>query len=212
MGPLEGAPGGVQPAVEREMMHPKSPYKRIVSVLMLATALVSFFCGAVLLVYFILSGISGLTGSLISARMPGQVTLELSHTGSYTIFHEYTHRFEDGVESATDSEVEGMELTVTDGSGNEFQLQKPSGTSSYSLDDKSGYSLYWFEISEPGEYTLTGAFPESEETNSQAMLTLSNNFGGKLILLIGKCFAAVAIPGVIGLVFLILALRKPKES
>lgn len=190
-------------------MHPKSPVKRTVSIPLIVAAALCFLCGAGLFVYYILTGISGLTGQLLSARVPGEVVLTLPEPGSYTVFHEYTHGFEDGVRSASDSEMESLQLTVVGADGKEIALQRPSGTSTYNVNGRSGYSLYWFEVDKPGEYTLSGAFPEARN-GPAAMLTLSNNFGGKLIALIANCFAAIGFPGLIGVILLIMAFRKPK--
>lgn len=191
-------------------MHAPSPYKRTVSVPLLVSAVLCFTSGIGLFIYLIFSGMSGLTDSLLSARMPGEVKLKLTEPGSYTVFHEYSHQFEDGTARAEDRAVESMQLALTDSSGKNYPLQKPSGESSYSLNGREGYSMYWFEIQEPGDYTLVGTPAGAESADSAVMFTLANNYGGRLLLLIGKCFAALVIPSIAGLILLILAFLKKK--
>ena len=155
--------------------------------------------------YILFSGISGLTSGLLQADMPGRHTLSLEEAGRYTIFHEWTHPYPSSVNVGGDGDAKAMKLTLVDSGGQQVSLNPNGGNSTYQLGSREGYSVYTFQLQQPGSYTLTGAYEDGSE--ARVMYTIANNFMGKILKIVAMCFVAIGIPGLLGFLFLIFALK-----
>lgn len=156
-------------------------------------------------IYILLSGISGLTDQLIQADMPGSQTLKLTETGTYTVFHEWTHPYTSTVEVGGDGDAQALKLTLVDSQGKEIPVTRSEGNSTYQMGSREGYSIAGFTIVTPGEYTLAGSYGDGSQV--RLMLTVANNFMGKILKIIGLCFVVLGVPGVLSMVFLVFALK-----
>lgn len=181
--------------------------------------ILSGLCGAFALVAFLfvlLTGIGGLVDELIPADMPGRLEMQLPEPGSYTVFHEWSHKYPSGVVVGGDEDAKSMLLSLTDPQGREVSLNPASSRSNYNIGSREGYSLYSFEIEEGGKYTLVGRYEDDSE--ARVMYTFANDFMGKILRIVLLCFACVILPAVPGVLFLILALkpltnkRKPNQA
>lgn len=168
----------------------------------------SVVCGVAALggfLYILFSGISGLSNGMLQADMPGKQALSLEEPGSYTIFHEWTHPYPSNVEVGGDGDARAMKLTLVDSEDKEVPLTPNSGNSTYQLGAREGYSVYSFQLQQPGSYILTGAYDDGSE--ARVMYTIANNFMGKILKIVAMCFVAIGVPGLLGFLFLILALK-----
>lgn len=160
--------------------------------------------GFAVFAYFLVSGIYDLGDSAVQAQMPGTVTLNLKDSGSYTVFHEYTHKFDSSVTAGGDREAERMTLTLVSPEQTDVPVHKVNGSATYNVGGRSGYSLFEFQITQPGDYRLTGI--AEEPSDKAVMFTLLNNFGSRLVKLILGSFFILVISGILSTILLIMAL------
>jgi hypothetical protein len=154
--------------------------------------------------YVLFTGISGLTGGLVKADMPGAQEVQLVEAGSYTIFHEWTHAYPANVLVGGDEDARSMILTLTNPQGGEVSLSRATSNSTYAMGSREGYSMYTFEIAETGAYTLAGRYEDGSE--ARVMFTLANDFMGKIFKMVMMCFACTIFPAIPGIIFFVLAL------
>jgi hypothetical protein len=155
--------------------------------------------------YVLFSGISTLTDGLLQADMPGQQTLNLHEAGTYTVFYEWTHPYPSNLAVGGDGDARAMQLTLLDSENQEVPLNPNGGNSTYQLGPREGYSVYTFQLQQPGPYTLTGAYEDGSE--ARVMYTIANNFMGKILKIVAMCFVALGVPGLLGFLFLIFAFK-----
>src|SRR5216683_2290736 len=116
--------------------------------------------GVGLFVYFLVMGIAHLTDSLTQVVVPGHADLRLTQTGTYTIFLEENSVVNGRIYSVSES-VDGLACAVIKPGRNESIPVQPSrGTIHYSLNQRSGRSLWQFVVTESGSYTFACGYPE----------------------------------------------------
>ncbi len=151
--------------------------------------------------WFVLSGLSGLTGALTQVVVPGRQELNLSETGEYTIFHEYRSVVGNQVYSMARGELTGLRCNLRcKETGEEIPLSPSAMTSTYSLGSRSGVSVFDFRIDSPGIYVLSALYPVGEE-GPETVLSVGHGFVKQLLvtvfgglgIMFGAGVAAVAI-------------------
>lgn len=181
-----------------------------------ALAAVVAVAGAVGAGAILFEGLSGLTDELTTVTAPGTTAMELTETGTYTIFRERILWTESGVHTLP---AAVMQFSLTSAAtGADVELQTPSMSQTYTINDRSGVSILEFEIDQPGAYVLTGAYPPGQEGPQMVLAVASGFVGGLLTTIfgtIGVCFGSVLLAG--GLVAITLvrrsaALRKAAPS
>lgn len=166
----------------------------------LLLSILSGLVGLGLFVAVLLVGVFRLPDQMKPITMPGTATVSLQETGTYTIFHEYSK--DSGNEDAL---AENLKLEIKGPGSEPVSLSKTVGSSHYDIGNRSGYSLYNFTAETAGDYTFTGTAPD--EATGSVVFTLANNFMGKLLTLIGLCFACVFVFGGLFVIFLVKALK-----
>ncbi|MBN2621731.1 MAG: hypothetical protein JXA83_00125 [Acidimicrobiales bacterium] len=89
--------------------------------------------------------------------VPGTLSVELTETGGYSIYHEYRGAY-DGYRF-----VDEPEVTVTDPSGDPVTLDRYDTTVTYDSGPYEGEGLHTFQVDEPGtyEFVASGGEPTS---------------------------------------------------
>ena len=152
--------------------------------------------------WFLVARLSGATEGMIRFVVPGAIELRLNEHGRYTIFHEYRSTFEGRVYHV-DSLI-GLEITLRSrASGATVPLNRGTA-SSYTVNDRSGRSLYQFEIAAPGDYGLIAAYSDASR-EPQTVLAIDRGFVGQLlttillamVMALGPLALAITISGVV---------------
>lgn len=130
--------------------------------------------------------LGSLDSRLTQVMMPGSTVLDLKEIGSYTIYRE--------------TRADGLRLSLTAPDGAAVPLQVSSGTSSYSLGERSGTSIFTFTLKQPGSYRLTGTLPGGRN-DPKIMLAVEHGMMAEMFRMIMRtmaiAFAGFAIAGVI---------------
>jgi hypothetical protein len=138
------------------------------------------------------AGISGIGDSVVRVVVPGVATLDLDHSGSYTIFHERRSVIDGRIYA--EANVDGLRVTVTREAGGEpVPVTRPTATSRYSIGGHEGVSVLSFEIGEPGRYRLSAAY-EDARSHGKTVLAIEHGFVARLL----KTIAGTIATGLFG--------------
>ena len=118
------------------------------------------------------------------ADFPGQNEFFLAEPGTYTIFVEYP------AGSGLDPAVGGLAVEVISGQGESLELNNPSGSFTYTLDNRTGEAVLQFEVEEAGPVLMVGDYPGGD-SGPPVTLAVSQGLGGRLFAGIG---AVILIP------------------
>ncbi|HTT49292.1 MAG TPA: hypothetical protein VMG39_14990 [Pseudolabrys sp.] len=147
---------------------------------------------------FIVYRINGLGSQLIQVVVPGEAKLTLSEPGSYTVFHEYNSVVDGEVYHA--NSVSGLSVTVLSPEGRAITLTTPAASSRYRFSNRTGVSIFTFDVTKPGVYLLAAAYKNSH-SEPKTVLTVGTGFIGgifvtvliSLLIMFAGFGAAVAI-------------------
>lgn len=155
----------------------------------------------------LIPGIIQLGNDLIRVDVPGETTLSLNETGTYTIFRE-TSGSSGGRAYHHDDNSFDIQCTLTRQSdGRKVELRSPKMEQNYSYNDSSGVSVLEFTIDQPGAYTLV------TDAAEDSVLIIGRDFVGRLFRLIGLSVLVGAGLGVLAVVMFILGIvRVVKNS
>jgi hypothetical protein len=167
-----------------------------------AVAVLVFLAGMTVFAAFLFIMLSKFGDDFVRVTVPGQADLTLA-PGAYTIFHErggMTDGAGGGVITACD--VTGLRISVQKpGTGTAVPLTASAGNS-YTLDGRSGQSVFSFTLTEPGTYRLVARYDDGRP-GPQAVLAIVRGFVWTLATtLVGGlaiAFGSVAIAGAIGI-------------
>lgn len=108
--------------------------------------------GLALFIYVLIHNLAHTTDSLTQVVAPGKAELTLQHGRTYTVFLEEQSVINGKVYSTTDS-ISGLVCRVNNLQDNSIvAMQNSSMNSSYSLNQRSGHSIFEFPIQEDGKY------------------------------------------------------------
>jgi hypothetical protein len=127
------------------------------------------------------SGLSGLDDGMTRIVVPGTSVLTLSQPGAYTIYHE-PESVIDGKIYASEN-VNGLRVAVAEDGGEQVTVTSPGMHSTYSIGGHHGVSVLAFEITKPGRYRLTAAYPGGR-SEPVAVLAVGQGFVGRLVMTI----------------------------
>jgi hypothetical protein len=176
--------------------------------------------------WFVVAGLialAGLAGALFylmprlgaaDSRMtrvvvPGSAVLTLDKAGRYTIYHEKKSTV-DGRYYASET-VNGLRLGLTDEATRApVTLTEPAMSSSYTIGNKSGASIYAFAIERPGRYRLVADLADGRN-EPKAVLAIEQGMLGEMFSLIfGTIAIAFAGLGIAGAIVLVVLWRRSK--
>ena len=177
----------------------------VLSVLIIILGVV---CAAGVLIYSYRTWDDGVTRVLI----PGEHTLKLTETGSYTIFHEYRSQLNGAVFSNPEG-VPDIVCVVRDSQGKSLLIDEPIGTQTYSLGSYSGQAIFTFEVDSPGTYVLDAHYPEIASEKPQAMLSIGDNIVATIVFAVfGSLGVGIGSFGLATIVFVITLIRRMKNA
>jgi hypothetical protein len=156
-------------------------------------------------VWFVVAGliaVAGFVGALfyltprlaaVDARMmrvvvPGNAVLVFDKPGPYMIYHEKKSTV-DGRTYASEN-VDGLSLGLTaDATGAQVKLVEPRTSTSYTIGNRSGTSIYAFTLDQPGRYRLAATLAGGR-SDAKAVLAIEQGLFGALL---GTVFGTIAI-------------------
>jgi hypothetical protein len=150
--------------------------------------------GIVGAVVVLIAHLGSMTAGLTQIVVPGGADLDLKQAGTYTIYHERTSTV--GGRVYQSNGISGLRVAVKSaGTGQPITLRRPTGTSQYNVNGRSGFSALVFDISTPGKYRLDAAYDDGRQ-QPQTVLAVGTGFVGGLLttifLAIGLFFAGLA--------------------
>jgi hypothetical protein len=145
--------------------------------------------------FYVLPRVSAIEASMIRVVVPGSGTIVLDKAGTYTIFHE-KRSVVDGQYYASES-VPGLRVALdSDPDGTPVRLVEPSTSTSYSIGNREGASIFAFTIDQPGRYRLT-----TRMASGRAVLAIGQGTFGAIFALVGGAlaiaFGSLAVAGII---------------
>jgi hypothetical protein len=152
-------------------------------------------------VFFLIGGLSDLSGGLTQVVVPGSQELTFSKSGTYTVFHEHKSIVGNKMYSMTPGGLAGLQCRmVSKTDGQEVSLSPTRMNSTYSMGSRSGVGVFDFTIDSPGEYLFSAKYPADEE-GPQAVLAVGHGFVEQLLktvfggigIMFGSLAAAIAI-------------------
>lgn len=150
------------------------------------------FVGAAL---YVLPRVGSIDAGLIRVVVPGSAILVLDKPGTYTIFHE-KRSVVDGQFYASES-LPGLRVELaSDSGGAPVRVVEPSTSTSYSIGDREGASIFAFTVDQPGRYRLT-----TRMASGRAVLAVGQGTFAAIFVLVGGglaiAFAGLAVAGII---------------
>lgn len=159
----------------------------------------------------VVSGIGGIESRLMQVVMPGSAVLNLSEPGTYTIYYEHKSVVDGRVHVGTG--LGDLRLSMR-GPGGEVQLVPNSGGATYTFGSREGRSIYSFAATAPGEYRITGTWPDGRGERKVVLGVESGLIGGMARMVggaIGMAFGGLAIAGILVIVT-VLQRQKAKRA
>jgi hypothetical protein len=161
-----------------------------------AVIAVAGFAGAVL---YLMPRLAAADARMMRVVVPGNAMLVFDKGGPYMIYHEKKSTV-DGRYYASDN-VDGLSLGLTaDATGARVKLVEPTTTTSYTIGNRSGTSIYAFTLDQPGRYRLAANLV-SGRGDPKAVLAIEQGMFGALLSTIfgtiGIAFAGLGVAGAI---------------
>jgi hypothetical protein len=167
-------------------------------------ALVLFILGLIgsgILIALFVFGILGLGDDLNRIVAPGSEEVELTDSGSYTVFYEYESRVGSTYYS-TDEDPPNMDVYVEHVDGDEEVTVRVSrGDTSYNVSDYSGISVRSFYIEEPGTYEITVSYADGSQ-DPPFVIAYGEGISRGILTTVGSFFAA----GLVFCMFTVIAI------
>ena len=147
---------------------------------------------------------------MIRVVAPGSATLALDKPGTYTIFHEKQSVVDDRYYAS--ETVTGLRVgLVGEAGGAPIRIFEPSTSTSYSIGNRKGISIFAFTVDQPGRYRLTTSM-----AGGQAVLAIGQGTFAAIFALVGGtiaiAFAGLAIAGSIVALVVWQRSRAPARS
>ncbi len=144
---------------------------------------VIFFVGvvvAIILVVLSIRHFNNLTHSFTRVVAPGTATVQLTKTGTYTIFYEYQSQV-DGQTYSTAETPPSLTVSIKSAqTGNPVEVRSSGSSSSYSIGSHAGVSVMSFNIDTPGAYEVTTAY-SSGTPGPEVVLAIGHGFAKDLV-------------------------------
>lgn len=137
----------------------------------------------------------------------------LDRPGTYTVFHEETWDFGDGLPKPTEADARAIIFQISKaerGPGVDIPLKDSHHWNRYRIGSRGGYALYDFEIEAAGEYTFRGTYAgQPLDEGRKVVFVIAHDFRGRVLRLVLVSLAAFSLPILLALWF---RRRQPRPS
>ncbi|HEX9522218.1 MAG TPA: hypothetical protein VF949_04585 [Reyranella sp.] len=173
-----------------------------------AVIAVAGFAGAV---FYLMPRLAAADARMMRVVVPGNAMLVFDKPGPYMIYHEKKSTV-DGRTYASDN-VDGLSLGLTaDATGAQVKLVAPKITTSYTIGDRSGTSIYAFTLDQPGRYRLAANLASSRGDPKAVLAIEQGMFGALLSTIFGTIAIAFAGLGVAGAIVFAVLWQRSKAA
>lgn len=164
--------------------------------------------GVVAAVLTMVLGLLSMDDDAIRFTVPGRNEYYLE-AGNYTVFHEYRSELGGEFYNTMNADISGLRMSVYAYDLEDYiEIKQPMGSSTYSIGNRQGYSIWSFEMEEDSQVIIESAYLEGE--GPKAVLSVQNGFGGGIIKTV--LFFILFLFGGLGAAGLIIALVSSKRS
>jgi hypothetical protein len=166
------------------------------------------FAGSVV---YLMPRIAAADARVMRVVVPGNVLLVFDKPGLYTIYHDKKSTV-DGRYYASEN-VDGLGLALTsEATGAPVKLVEPRTSTSYTIGNRSGTSIYAFTLDQPGRYRLAANLAGGR-SDARAVLAIEQGMVGAML---GTIFGAIAITfaglGAAGAIVFVVVWQRTKAS
>jgi hypothetical protein len=138
--------------------------------------------------FYVVPRVASADARMMRVVVPGNAMLVFDKPGPYVIYHEKKSTV-DGRYYASEN-VDGLSLGLTaDATGAQVKLVEPKTSTSYTIGNRSGTSIYAFTLDQPGRYRLAANLA-SGRGDAKAVLAIEQGMIGALL---STIFGAIAI-------------------
>jgi len=174
-------------------------------------AVLVMITGCVLFVVLLLGGIASMTKGLDQIVVPGEDTIDLAKSGTYTIFYEYQSVYGNKV-YATDENLSGLECAVVDKStGENIPLSPPATASNYAVGGRSGRSIFTFTVTRPGAYRVLGYYTD-DRSGPEVVLSIGSDVTMKIVGTVLGAIAIMFVTIILGAAIIIVTFLKRRKA
>jgi hypothetical protein len=158
-----------------------------------------FVVGFVVFGAFLFLRLSRLDEGIEQFVVPGSAEVAIDEPGRQTIYRE-TGASIDGRYYGT-SDLTGLEVVVTDPSGDVVELDSPAMNETYTIGGREGVAIFKFDAEEPGTYRVEAFYPVAG-TGNEGVLAVGKPMVRDILLTV---FGGLAIAGGAALLALAIA-------
>jgi len=167
--------------------------------------------GSGLFIWFLYNGITHLADDYQQFIIPGMATIEFDEPGNYTIFHEYRSTVGER-QFNSDADIQDFNFRLTNlKSGREIVLKHSRTNASYEFENRDGYTVFDFEINNPGDYLFEAWYPGSSN-EEETVVAIGKGFMKSLMITIIGSIAIFIIGWAAGTAIIVITLARRKKN
>jgi hypothetical protein len=166
------------------------------------------FVGAAL---YLMPRLGAAEAGMMRVVVPGTAQLMLDKPGTYTIYHEKKSTV-DGRYYASEN-VDGLGLALAaEATGAPVKLDEPKTSTSYTIGNRSGSSIYAFTLDQPGRYRLTSTLAGGRGDAKAVLAIDQGTFGAMVRTIFGAIAIVFAGLGVAGAIVFAVVWQRSKAA
>jgi stress response protein SCP2 len=143
--------------------------------------------GAVMLVVSIISMVTQIDKDSTRFVVPGEEKINIAEPGKYMIYYEHQSTIDGKIYSTGNADVSGLGVLVIDAKTEEkIDIGSTLMSSTYTMNGRSGTSMFEFDITEPTEILVIAEYVENE--GPDVVLNVSSDITGAIFKEMGAMF------------------------
>lgn len=162
--------------------------------------------GIVVFVIGIVNMIVGADDSSSRFIVPSDTTIEFEESGRYIIYYEYDSAFNGTIYTTGDEDLTGLSVWLYDDSGEDIPIGYSTINSTYTINSRSGSSLFQFEIDEPTTLRIVSEYEDGD--GPQVVFNISKEMVGIMFKGIGAPLGYLFGCGLLGFAIIIMTIVK----